>query len=179
MDTRRGLTIRLKKLKRRAHDFWVPKILEVRTISSICVCNCICIFVLVRRTFFAMPVTNDLYIRMSAKNWSERRCAFSFYVVEDWLMARIMCGTKRLNPFVRLHEASEVLNKYVMWVWSDNVTAGFFVSFILTVFVPDIEGIKNKAICFWIETTRSVNVAREVLFCMTSVVANFPDVPPI
>jgi len=28
-----------------------------------------------------------------------------------------MCGTKRLNPFFRLHEASEVLNKYVMGVW--------------------------------------------------------------
>jgi len=28
-----------------------------------------------------------------------------------------MCGTKRLNPFFRLHEASEVLNKYIMAVW--------------------------------------------------------------
>jgi len=27
-----------------------------------------------------------------------------------------MCGTKRLNPFFRLHEAGEVLNKYVMGV---------------------------------------------------------------
>jgi len=27
-----------------------------------------------------------------------------------------MCGIKRLNPFFRLHEASEVLNKYVMGV---------------------------------------------------------------
>jgi len=46
-----------------------------------------------------------------------------------------MCGTKRLNPFFRLHEASEVLNKYVMRVWSDNLTAAFFVSFIVVVFV--------------------------------------------
>jgi len=27
-----------------------------------------------------------------------------------------MCGIKRLNPFFRLHEASEVFNKYVMGV---------------------------------------------------------------
>jgi len=37
-----------------------------------------------------------------------------------------MCGTKRLNPFFRLHEASEVLNKYVMGLWSGNFTATFF-----------------------------------------------------
>jgi len=43
-----------------------------------------------------------------------------------------------MNPFFRLHEASEVLNKYIMGVWSNNFTAGFFVSFIVTVFVPDI-----------------------------------------
>jgi len=48
-----------------------------------------------------------------------------------------MCGTKRLNPFFRLHEASEVLNKYVMGVWSNNFTAAFFVSVIVTFFVPD------------------------------------------
>jgi len=31
-----------------------------------------------------------------------------------------MCGTKRLNPFFRLHETSEVLNKLnklIMGVW--------------------------------------------------------------
>jgi len=123
----------------------------------------------------------------------------------------VMCGTKRLDPFFRLHEASEVLNrpvtrgagkrspprkisptwkmcwtwfksighnsknlgpsqktlrpswcpklvtglvlnKYVLWVWSDNFNAGFFVSFIVTVFVPDIERIRNKVICLWIRT---------------------------
>ena len=36
---------------------------------------------------------------------------------EHWLLLHIMCGTKRLDPFVRLHEASEVLAKYVMRVW--------------------------------------------------------------
>jgi len=45
---------------------------------------------------------------------------------------------------VQLHKE---LNKYVMGVLSDNFTAGFFVSFIITVFVPDIEGIQNKVIC--------------------------------
>jgi len=53
-----------------------------------------------------------------------------------------------LNPFFRLHEASEVLSKYVMGVWTGNFTATFFVGFIVTVFVPDIEGIQNKVICF-------------------------------
>jgi len=42
---------------------------------------------------------------------------------------------------VQLHRE---LNKYVTGVLSDNFTAGFFVSFIMTVFVPNIEGIQNK-----------------------------------
>jgi len=58
-----------------------------------------------------------------------------------------MSGTKRLNPFFRLHEASEVLNIYVMGVWSDNFTAALFVNFIVTVFVPDNEGIQNTVMC--------------------------------
>jgi len=41
-------------------------------------------------------------------------------------------------------------------VLSDNFTAGFFVSFIMTVSVPDIEGIQNKVIWPWIGTTCSV-----------------------
>jgi len=58
-----------------------------------------------------------------------------------------MCATKRLNQFFRLPRASEVLNTYVMEVWSDNFNAAFFASFIVTVFVPDIEGIQNNEIC--------------------------------
>jgi len=54
--------------------------------------------------------------------------------VENWLLLHIMCGTKRLNPFFRLHETSEVLHKYIIRVWSSNSTAGFFVSFIVTGF---------------------------------------------
>jgi len=46
-----------------------------------------------------------------------------------------------------VHEASEVLNKHVMGVWSSNFTVAFFVSFNVTVFVPDIEGIQNQVIC--------------------------------
>jgi len=34
----------------------------------------------------------------------------------------------------------KVLNKYAIGVWSDNLTAAFFVGFIVTVFVPDIDG---------------------------------------
>jgi len=59
-----------------------------------------------------------------------------------------MRGKKCLNPFSRLHEASKVLNKYAMRVWSDNFTPAFFVSFLVTVFVPDIEGIQNQVISF-------------------------------
>jgi len=44
---------------------------------------------------------------------------------------------------VQLHKK---LNKYVMEVLSDNFTPAFFVSFIMTIFVPDIEGIQNKVI---------------------------------
>jgi len=57
-----------------------------------------------------------------------------------------MCGANRLNQFLRSHKASEVLNKYVMRAWSNNLTAAFFVSFIVTVFVPDIEAIRNKVL---------------------------------
>jgi len=31
------------------------------------------------------------------------------YGVENRLLLRLMCGAKRLNPFIRLHETSEVL----------------------------------------------------------------------
>jgi len=47
-----------------------------------------------------------------------------------------------------------------MGVWSDNFTAAFIVSFTVTVFVPDIEGIQKKVICVLIGTTCSVNVTR-------------------
>jgi len=40
----------------------------------------------------------------------------SILILWRWelLLLRIMCGTKRLNPFFRLHAASEVLSEYVM-----------------------------------------------------------------
>ena len=40
-----------------------------------------------------------------------------------------------------------VLNKYIMGLWSDNLIDAFFVSFTVTVFVPEIDGIHNKVIC--------------------------------
>jgi len=58
---RRRFTIRLKRLKLKALDFGGPERLGVRTVSSISVSNDICIFVLVQRTFFTMPLTKDLY----------------------------------------------------------------------------------------------------------------------
>ena len=45
-----------------------------------------------------------------------------------------------------------------MGVWSDNFTSAFFISFSVTVFVPDIEGIRDEVICLWTGTTCSVNV---------------------
>jgi len=65
---RHGFTIRLKRFKPRAPDFGGPKILRVRTISSISVRNYICAFDLVQHTFFTMPLTKDLYGRVSAKD---------------------------------------------------------------------------------------------------------------
>jgi len=70
----------------------------------------------------------------------------------------MMRGTKRLNLLFRLHEVSEVLHKYVMGVWTDNFTAAFFVSFIVTAFVPDIESIQNKVKCLCFGTSSSVNI---------------------
>jgi len=91
--------------------------------------------------------------------WSEWRWAFSFYGVENCLLLRIMCGTKRLNSVFRVCKASEVLHKYAMWVCSDNFTAAFFLSFNVNVFVADIERIQSKVICLWIGTTAcSVNI---------------------
>ena len=40
-----------------------------------------------------------------------------------------------------------VLNKYTMGVWSDNFADASFVSFTVTVFVPDIDEIQNEVIC--------------------------------
>jgi len=50
-----------------------------------------------------MLQTQDLCRRMCAKNWREWRWALSFYDVENRLVT--LCGTKRFDPFFRLHEA--------------------------------------------------------------------------
>jgi len=60
---RRGFTIRLKRLSLGTSISTVSKILGVRTISSISV------FLLwFNAHFFTMPLTKDLYRRMSAKD---------------------------------------------------------------------------------------------------------------
>jgi len=43
-------------------------------------------------------------------------------------------------------------------VWSDSFKAAFFFGFIVTDFVPGIEGIQDKVLCLWIGTTCSTNV---------------------
>ena len=65
---RHGFTIRLKRLKPKAPDFWGPQNFgskdnfqrfckQLYTYNFICICS----FVLVQRTFFAMPLTKNLY----------------------------------------------------------------------------------------------------------------------
>ena len=61
------------------------------------------------------------------------------------------------------------LNKYSIGVRSNNFTAAFFVSFIVTVFVPDVEEFRIKSYVYEFE--------REVLICMTSGVASLPEGP--
>jgi len=58
--------------------------------------------VLVQHMFFYYVVNKrflDIDRRMSAKDWSEWRWAFSFYGVETWLLLCAMRGTKRLIHF--------------------------------------------------------------------------------
>ena len=134
---RRGFTIRLKKLKPRAPDFWGPYNFEIETISSIPVSIVFVFCFGSTHVFFTMPLTKDLYRSMSAKDWSEWRWAFSFSGVKNWLLLHIMCGTKRLNPFFQITRGQygRLLNKYAMGVWRDNFTVDFFDSFIVTVLI--------------------------------------------
>ena len=80
---------------------------------------------------------------MSAKDWSDWRWAFFFMALRIGY-CYVWVEQNAWIPFFRLHEASEVLDKYVMGVWSDDFTAAFFVSVIVTGFVRDIEGIEYK-----------------------------------
>ena len=153
---RRGFAIRLKRPT--VPDVGGLKILGARTIYSVSASNYICIFVLVQRTICYYASSK----RPLKKNEREGLKWMTMSILFSWrwelVVVTYMCGTKRLNLFFRLHEASEVLNKYVMGVCSDNFTAAYFVSFIVTVFVADIEGIQNKVICLWIGTACSVNI---------------------
>jgi len=138
-NNKRGFTIRLKRLRPLAPDFEGPQHFWTKdNFHHFCEQLYLNLCFGSTHVFFTMPLTTDLYRRMSAKDWSEWRWAFSFYGVENWLVSRIMCETKRLNPFFRLHEASELLNEYIMGLWSDDFTAAFFVHFIMTVLVPDM-----------------------------------------
>jgi len=154
----RGFTIRLKTLQPRAPNVGGPQNFRSKdNFQHFC-----------KQLYFYFGPTHVFSLsaikRSLQKN--ERKglkwLTMSILFLWRWelLLLRIMCGTKRLNPLFRLglHEAIELLNKYVMGVWSDSFTAAFFVSFIVTVFVPDIEGIQKKVICLWIGTACSVNV---------------------
>jgi len=46
---------------------------------------------------------------------------------------------------------AQALNKYLMELWSNDFTAAFFVSFIVTVFAPDhIEAIQKNKYCEYV-----------------------------
>ena len=97
-----------------------------------------------------------------------------------WRWELVILAYNVWNPFPRLHEASEVLTKYVKWLWSDNFIVAFLVSFIVTVFVADMEGIENKVLYLLIGTTYSVNEASTYsadLYDINS--RNPPEEPPI
>ena len=117
--------------------------------------------------------------RMSAKDWSEWRWAFSFHGIENCLLLRIMCGKTRLNPFFKLHVVSEVLHKYVTWVWSDTSPQPFsLISLWLFLFLISRE-FKIRSFIFELEQlVQWMWRARAVLLCMISVVANLPEGPP-
>jgi len=56
-------------------------------------------FVLVQRSCFTMPLTNDLY-RMSAKDWSDWRWALSFYGIENRLL---LCTVQCVEQNASIH----------------------------------------------------------------------------
>ena len=112
-----GFTMRLKRLKPRAPDFRGLQNFGSKE-NFRCFCKQLYLYFLFwfNARFFTIPLTKDLYRKMSVNDWSKWRWTFSFYGVENWLLLRIICGKKHLNKFFRLHEASEVFNKYVMGV---------------------------------------------------------------
>jgi len=52
-----------------------------------------------------------------------------------------------------------------MGVWSDNFTAGFFVSFIVTVFVPDNKGVDNKVANMFMNWNNLFSECNEQVWC--------------
>jgi len=89
-----------------------------------------------------MPLTKDINNQREVLKW----ITTSFLFSRRWELVIVTYNVwnKHLNPFFKLHEASEVLSKNALGVWSDDFTAAFFVSFNVIVFVPDIGGIQNK-----------------------------------
>jgi len=55
------------------------------TISSISESIIFAVLFCFNARVFTMPLRKDLYKRMSAKDWSESRWAFSFSGFENWL----------------------------------------------------------------------------------------------
>ena len=75
--------------------------MEVETISSIPI-SIIFVFCFgSTHVFFTMPLTKGLARRIEVNDDEP-----SLFLALNGLLLHIMCGTKRLNPFFRLHEAS-------------------------------------------------------------------------
>jgi len=141
--------IRLKRLQPRSPMSRGPKILGLRTISSISVSNYICTVLLFwfNARFFTLPLTKDLYGRMRAQRIEVKDVEHSLFMALGIVfLLRIICGTKRLNPFSD-YTRSVKYSINMQWVCGQiSSTAAFVVSLIVTVFVADIAGIENELI---------------------------------
>jgi len=125
------------------------------TISSISVSNYICIFILVQRTFFLLSANK----RSLQKNERKGLKWLTMSILFSWPWELVVVT---YNGWNRTPESNFQITRghwgTVMGEWSVSFTAAFFVSFTVTIFVPDIEGIQKKVTCLWIGTAYSVNV---------------------
>jgi len=156
---RRGFTIRLNRLQPRTPDFDGTQNLGSKG-NFQHFCNQLRLYFCFGSThvFYYPAYKRSLCGRMSTADWSKWRWAFSVCGVEDWLLLRIIVEQSAWIHFSD-YTRSARYSINMPWVCGQITSPhGFFISFIVTVFVPDIERIQNKIICLWSGTTCSVSV---------------------